>query len=205
MADALPPLPWEQQPGESSRAFGAFRVYRDLGPHRSLRAAAAAFYGRAATSLERQVDKWSHAFRWVERATAWDGHLDAEARQAQEKARRDMAERHAQEARGLQAKALERLRALRPEELGPADVLRYFVEAAKLERLALGEPETVAEQRYGPVVLHIIEEVVGRQVLALTDNPGNPVEENATHDSNISSSTVIPNNPIARDSASLRT
>jgi hypothetical protein len=113
-----------------------------------------------------------------------------------------MAERHAQEARGLQAKALERLRALRPEELGPADVLRYFVEAAKLERLALGEPETVAEQRYGPVVLHIIEEVVGRQAPAPL---GNPVEEKSTHDSNISSSTVIPNNPIARDSASLRT
>jgi|SRR6516162_7615589 hypothetical protein len=57
-----------------------------------------------------------------------------------------MAERHVREARGLQAKALERLRALRPEELSPADVLRYFVEAVKLERLALGEPDTVQRQ-----------------------------------------------------------
>jgi hypothetical protein len=57
-----------------------------------------------------------------------------------------MAERHVREARGLQAKALERLRALRPEELSPADVLRYFVEAVKLERLALGEPEAVQRQ-----------------------------------------------------------
>jgi hypothetical protein len=55
-------------------------------------------------------------------------------------------ERHVREARALQAKALERLRALRPEELGPADLLRYLVEAAKLERLALGEPDT--EQRH---------------------------------------------------------
>ena len=54
-----------------------------------------------------------------------------------------MGERHAREARALQAKAVERLRGLQPEELGPADVLRYFAEAAKLERLALGEPEAV--------------------------------------------------------------
>jgi hypothetical protein len=139
----LSSAPWEQQPGESSRAFGAFCLYRDLGPRRSLRAAAAAFYGRTAAALERQVDKWSRAFSWVERASAWDRHLDAEACQAQAEARREMVERHVREARALQGKALERLRALCPEELGPADLLRYIVEAAKLERLALGEPDTV--------------------------------------------------------------
>src|SRR5262245_24323516 len=90
--------PWEQPPGESARAFGAFRAYRALGPRRSLRAAAAAFYGREAAALERQLDKWSRAFGWVARAAAWDRHLDAEARQAQEQARRDMAERQAREA-----------------------------------------------------------------------------------------------------------
>jgi hypothetical protein len=134
---------WEQQPGETSRAFGAFCRYRDLGPRRSLRAAAEAFYGRTSAASERQIDKWSHAFSWVERAGAWDRHLDAEARKAQEEARREMVDRHVREARALQAKALERLRALCPDELGPADLLRYVVEAAKLERLALGEPDAV--------------------------------------------------------------
>src|SRR5262249_12686769 len=139
----LPSASWEQRSGESSRAFGAFGVYRDLGPRRSLRAAAAAFYGRTSAALERQVDKWSRAFGWVERASAWDRQLDAEARRVQEEARREMVERHVKEARALQGKALERLRSLCPEELGPADLLRYIVEAAKLERLALGEPDTV--------------------------------------------------------------
>src|SRR5216684_2052292 len=92
---------WEQQPGESSRAFGAFCAYRDLGPRRSLRAAAAAFYGRTSAAVERQFDKWSGAFGWVERASAWDRHLDAEARRAQEEARREMVERHVREARAL--------------------------------------------------------------------------------------------------------
>jgi hypothetical protein len=156
--------PWEQQPGESPRAFGAFGAYRGLGPRRSLRAAAAAFYGQPSAAKERQVDKWSRKFRWVERAGAWDRHLEAEACRAQEETRREMAERHVKEARALQAKALERLRALRPEELGPADLLRYIVEAAKLERLAVGEPDAVQRQevtgRGGGPLRFSLEDVV---------------------------------------------
>jgi hypothetical protein len=114
--------------------------------------------------LERQVDKWSRAFRWVERASAWDRHLDAEARQAREQARREMVERHVREARALQGKALERLRALCPEELGPADLLRFIIEAAKLERLALGEPDAVQRHeltgRGGGALQFSLEEAV---------------------------------------------
>ena len=166
--------PWEQQPGESSRAFGAFCVYRGLGPRRTLRAAAEAFYHRSSGAVLRQLHTWSAKLRWVERASAWDRHLDAEARQAQEKARREMAERHAQEARALQAKAVERLRALRPEELGAADVLRYFVEAAKLERLAQGEPDTVQRQELtgrggGPVRFSLEDAVAAIRELEEAD------------------------------------
>jgi hypothetical protein len=117
-----------------------------LGPRRSLRAAAEKFYGRTAAAVVRQCTSWSSTFRWVERVQAWDRHLDLEARQAQEAARREMSQRQAQEAKALQAKAVERLRSLRPEEMSPIDVVRFFVEAAKLERLALGEPETVQRQ-----------------------------------------------------------
>ena len=157
--------PWEQRPKESARAYGAFCAYRDLGPCRSLKAAAEAFYKRTSAAVSRQLKTWSAAFHWVERTAAWDRHLDAAAREAQEKARREMGQRHAKEAQGLQAKALERMRTLRPEELGPADVLRFFVEAARLERLALGEPDTLQRQEVtgkagGPVVLNIVEEVI---------------------------------------------
>jgi hypothetical protein len=164
MSELPSAAPWEQQAGESARAFGAFAAYRDLGSRRSLRAAAERFYGQASAARERQLDKWSRTFRWVERANAWDQHLDAEARRVQEEARREMVERHVKEARALQAKAVERLRSLRPEELGPADLLRYFVEAAKLERLALGEPDSVQRQEWtgrGGAPLHFsLEQVV---------------------------------------------
>ena len=57
-----------------------------------------------------------------------------------------MHERHIQIARGLQSKAIERLRSLRPEELASPELLRYLVEASKLERLAMGEPDVVQRQ-----------------------------------------------------------
>jgi hypothetical protein len=155
---------WEQQPRESSRAFGAFCAYRDLGPRRSLRAAAEKFYQRSSAAVLRQCNTWSKAFRWVERASAWDRHLDAQTRQAQVEARCEMADRHVKEARALQAKALERLRSLCPGELGPADVLRYLVEATKLERLAMGEPDAVQRQELtgpgGGPVRFCVEDVV---------------------------------------------
>jgi hypothetical protein len=56
----------------------------------------------------------------------------------------DMNRRHVQEAQALQGKAIQRLKALDLDRLSPADVLRYCIESAKLERAALGEPQGVA-------------------------------------------------------------
>jgi hypothetical protein len=58
-----------------------------------------------------------------------------------------MGERHAKLAVALQEKAVQRLRAMKLEELSSSDLLRYAIEAAKLERLARGEPESIQEQR----------------------------------------------------------
>jgi hypothetical protein len=42
---------------------------------------------------------------------------------------------------------VQRLKTMPPEELSSADLLRYAIEAAKLERLARGEPEAIHEER----------------------------------------------------------
>src|SRR5437660_1461972 len=144
-------LPYERQPGESDRAFAAFCCYRDLGPKRSLDEVGKRLYGgqsgrkRAATG---RVQEWSSNWQWRERVAAWDAHLDQQTREAQEKARREMGERHAKLAVALQEKAIQRLKGMKPEELSSADLLRYFVEAVKLERLSRGEPDTIEEQRH---------------------------------------------------------
>jgi hypothetical protein len=143
------PVPYERQPGESAKAYAAFTAFRDLGPGRSV---LKAYRQETGKEPARQPSGtwigWAARWHWHDRAEAWDAELDRQNRAAQEEARRQMGERHAKEAMGLQKKALERLEQLCPAELSAGDVLRYFVEAAKLERLARGAPETITERRH---------------------------------------------------------
>src|SRR5262249_29466733 len=94
-----------------------------------------------------QIRRWAERWNWCVRARAWDQEVERLKWSKQVEAISEMTERHAREALMLQNKAVERRRQLRPEELGPRDTLTYLIEAAKLERLARGEPtERVAEE-----------------------------------------------------------
>lgn len=155
MSDPGRPRPWERQPRESEEAFYAFTLYRDMSPRkRSLRRVADLIDGHEGVTREPRrrhvpgrIKRWAERFAWVERALAWDEEQDRLRREAQREAVEEMLRRHAQEAVALQTKALQRLRELDPSELSPRDVLAFFVEAAKLERISRGEPETIAEER----------------------------------------------------------
>lgn len=87
---------WDQQPGEPGPAYQAFVVYRDLGVARSLDAAYRKSHeaqrgrdgGADAPSGKRASGRWRtwcQAYRWAERAGAWDGRLATVAQQATEK------------------------------------------------------------------------------------------------------------------------
>lgn len=91
-ASAPAPEPWEAQEGEGARAFAAFATYRDLGPEeRSLRRV-----GRELGKSGAQISKWSSAWRWVERAAAWDMEQDRVRRRELEQAQIEATRRHAQ-------------------------------------------------------------------------------------------------------------
>lgn len=70
MSTARNPDPWETLPRESTQAFAAFRAYLELGPGRSIPAAA-----RVVGKSKQLLWGWSAQHRWVERAKAWDAHL----------------------------------------------------------------------------------------------------------------------------------
>ncbi len=81
------PLEWERRPEESGRAYSAFVLYRDLGPTRSLAAAYAASRhpgGGVAKKAASHWEEWSSAYDWVERAEAYDAHLEARRRAERE-------------------------------------------------------------------------------------------------------------------------
>jgi hypothetical protein len=149
MTDALPP--WERLPGEPNRWYARFERYRLLGPGRSLLGTVNAErleQRRPRTSSVPQA--WAQnakQWQWRQRAEAWDEQERAQARAAQQQEVQEMNRRHIQEAMALQSKAFQKLKDLNLEQLSPANVLRYFVEAAKLERTAHAEPRHAAEQR----------------------------------------------------------
>ena len=159
--------PWEQQPGEPSRWYARFERFRLAGPSRSLLGAVNTERQqngkRSTRSVPQAWAKAAHEWRWRERAEAWDAHERRQARAAHAQQIEEMNRRHVQEARGLQSAAIGRLKSLNLEQLSPAEVLRFLVAAAKLERTALGEPETIAEQRHtgaGGAVLFTLEDAV---------------------------------------------
>ena len=75
--------PWEPMEGESSRAFGAFEIYRQLGPARTVEEAWRKYWSRPGTRRRRTgktspprvmpyFSRWAVKWRWRERALGWD-------------------------------------------------------------------------------------------------------------------------------------
>lgn len=131
---------WQRREKETTVAFEAFVCYRDMGANRSL-AKVAEKLGKSETLMQR----WSGQHEWVNRAADFDGHLDEEVVDAQEKARREMAERHAKLAQAALTRVAQRLGDLDPEDLKPGDIARILEVATKLERLSRGEPSEHVE------------------------------------------------------------
>jgi hypothetical protein len=143
--------PWERQPGEPNLWFSRFERFRLTGPTRTLLGMVNAELVEQGRSRQLRVPgAWNRAFakwRWRERAEAWDESERQKVREAHSKEIDEMNRRHIQEAKALQQKAVQRLQSLKPEELSGFEVLRFLLDAAKLERSAQGEPETVEERR----------------------------------------------------------
>jgi len=93
--------------GESSKAFEAYKLYRDMGIGRSLNAVAEQLYGEKAQSSKRSVSRWSARFRWVARAQSRDDYIDFIKQQAIQDHQREMGQQLAERQQKLQEGLLE--------------------------------------------------------------------------------------------------
>jgi hypothetical protein len=132
--------PYERIEGETKKAFEAFTMYRDLGITRSLREVAQKLNKSLAL-----IGRWSSKYNWVERSQTYDDEMDKKAILENEKKRREMVKRHANASSMFQAKVIERLNTLKPEELSPNDLIKWFTEAVKIERISRGESTDISE------------------------------------------------------------
>lgn len=147
--------PWERQQEETTKAFEAFCVYRDLGTDRSI-AKAGKQLGKNRVTLE----QWSSKYDWVKRVAAWDAEQDRIARQEQLKAIKAMRNRHAGMAKAMIVKAGRALNRIPEDEIKASDISRMIEVATKLERISRGDVGDVIEERDGgkavsPVQIYI--------------------------------------------------
>ncbi len=142
---------WERQPGESSKAYAVYCVYRDLGPERSLEKAIQKLDKKR---VKQTIWQWSSKYNWVARCQAYDDYIERRKREEKEKAILEMAERHAKLAMAFQQRIAQRIQQIEPSELSPSDLAKWLDVATKLERLSRGEPtENVKQEVQGKVEL----------------------------------------------------
>ena len=134
---------WERQSGESSKAYAAFCIYRDMGVERSIEKV---YEKRSKRGPLSRLKNWSVKHKWVERANAYDDYLERKKREEKEKAILDMAERHAKLSMAFLQRVAQRLQQIDPSELSPADMAKWLDVATKLERLSRGEPTEIGKQ-----------------------------------------------------------
>jgi hypothetical protein len=97
---------WERQPGESPVSYAAFRAYRDLSEGRTIEKAVDILIQKwpdipqrdprselSRNSYLNRAKHWSSERRWVERAEAYDAHLDGMLIEAREHGMQRMANR----------------------------------------------------------------------------------------------------------------
>ena len=125
-----PEVLWEQQPGESAKAFEAFAAYRDMGAERSLRKLTQQLHKNLTT-----IRDWSVKWNWQERVRAYDRELDRQAREQAVRSVRQMTDRHIRIAMQLQAKAVRALENLDEAQLTPKMILAFLTTATELERM----------------------------------------------------------------------
>jgi hypothetical protein len=82
MPDTLQPSnTWDKRDDESDKAYEAFTAYLHLGSDRSLDKVRQKY--AKSTSYKRQLQKWSSAYLWVSRASAYDASLRSEIESTQ--------------------------------------------------------------------------------------------------------------------------
>ena len=127
--------PWEQQENETSTAFAAFVVYRDLG----LGIRSTAKVAHELSKSKQLIDRWSGKWKWVSRCRVYDQEMDRMIRERHMSELYAARDRHALLAREVQEKVLERLENMSAQEI-PVPMLAQMLKiATDVELRALGD------------------------------------------------------------------
>jgi hypothetical protein len=136
--------PWDRQPGETSKAYRAFALYRDMQADRTFESVA-----RELRCSGANIRRFSKRWDWAHRVRAYDIHVDRIELDALSRERLAMKKRMARQGIDMQTAAAEGLSELlrlikrkkRPLRLSASDIARLAEIGGKLERYARGEDD----------------------------------------------------------------
>jgi hypothetical protein len=152
-------IPYERLEKESKKAFEAFQMYRDMGADRSIRKVA-----KELGKSQQLLSRWSAQYDWVDRANKYDAEMDRIALLQQEKERKAMIKRHAKQSMIFQEQVLNRIKKFNVEELEPKDMIKWWTEAVKIERLSRGETTEKSEVAHSGEVKERIEHDISERI-----------------------------------------
>lgn len=129
---------------ETPKATSAFREYCALGEARSL-AKLAQMLGKSGGYVG-QLERWSSAYGWVERAKLYDAERAQEKQRKRDAALEEMNERHISFAIQQQERAIKQIETLiNAKSFGSQATVQLLKLATDLERLARGAPTERSE------------------------------------------------------------
>ena len=138
-------LGWDRLPGESSAAYRAFSMYRDMGAKRSLTFVSRNLNPGRPISVS-AVSQWSTKYRWKQRCWEFDYHEQQEVERQLSRERKAVRERQIRLAMSLQALGAQGLIELQKKiergeslNMSVADILTMAKAGTRLVRSSLGE------------------------------------------------------------------
>lgn len=165
---------------ETGKAFHAFMLYRDMNPKDRSIEKIPVLLGKK-PGYKRPLYRWSSLFHWVDRARAYDQYIASQKAEKQKQAIIDMADRQARQGMALQVVGMKKFfddnGNLKPDvikDMNYNDAIRAFIEGAKIERMARGEPTEIQELTLRPG--KPFEEYTNEE-LDWTLETGKPIEE----------------------------
>lgn len=126
--------PWERQPDETPEAYRAFILYRDLDPLERGYGAVAKLIHHSRTLVSRHGSN----HHWIERASAWDFHIERARLAVTEKMQVEMVARHAGIAVDMLDKVKQKLAMVNFKKLSTKEMREWLEVGVSIERLSRG-------------------------------------------------------------------
>ncbi len=149
---------WDKREDESARAYEWFCRYRDMGPGRSHEKLNQKY--SEGISKKSLTLRWSSKYAWVERAEAYDAHIESIKRETNEDRAKKTAEEHIGVADKVMEFALRKLSLLENMEVKPNEVKGLIELAVKIKRDALG----IAEKHEVTGEVHVEQQTANKLI-----------------------------------------